>query len=330
MTVQLTGAQKSAVLLLLLDEPEAAGLLRQLDAAEVRAVGEAMLSVASIEPRAIDIVLDEFLAATQTTAALGQGGSQVRSVMVKALGEARAGRVLGRLGPPVTLPPFAGLAWTDPATIAAILTREHPQAATVILAHLSPAIAAEVLALLPEALQPDLLFRMAALLPVAGDVLTELEADFETALAATPPAITASRPAGPDAVAKLINLSADQPRLLDALRLRNPALAESIAQNLFVFADLARLDSRAMQTVVREIDPETLVVALKGADAGLRAQVFAAMSQRAAAQIEDDLAGRGPVKRADVDAAQAEIAGAVRRLADAGSVMLPGRAGGYV
>ena len=326
----LSGAQKSAVLLLLLDELEAAELLRQLASDEVRAVGQAMLSVAEIEPRAIDAVLDEFLAASRTTAVLGAGGVQIRAVLERAVGRTRAGGMLGRMGPPVTPRAFAALEWVEPPVLAAMLAREHPQAAAVVLAHLPHAQAAAVLALLPVATQPDLLFRLARMGPVASDVVADLEAALESQLSDGPPVSAAEPKAGPDFAAKLLNLSPDQARLLAALQEIDPELTSAIAENLFVFDDLLRLDARAMQNLVREIDPETLVVALKGASQALCDHVFAAMSARAAAQLQDDLAASGPLKVAEVQAAQSGIAGVVRRLADAGTIMLPGRAGGYV
>jgi flagellar motor switch protein FliG len=330
MTVMLTGAQKCAVLLLLLEEAEAAELLQSLGPEEVRTVGAAMMSVAEIDPRAIDAVLDEFLVATRSTASLGQGGAQVRSVMVRALGENRAGSVLGRLGPPLTQPRFAALDWAEAPVIAATLAREHSQAAAVILAHLPQETAAAVLALLPPARQPDVLLRIARLGPINGAALADLEQSFEAALAAAVHAPEPPKFAGTDIVAKLLTQSADQKLLLDGLASLDAELAARIAENLFVFADLERLDNRAMQTLVREVEPETLVVALKGASEALRDQFFAAMSQRAAAQVQDDLAALGPLKRADVDAAQFAVAAVVRRLADAGGLMLPGRADGYV
>lgn len=325
----LTGAQKCAVLMLLLDEPAAAELLRLLASAEVHAVGHAMLSVAEIEPHAIDTVLDEFLLASNATAALGNGGAQVKSVLHRALGSARADSVLGRLGPPVATRPFAGLDWVQPAALADILAREHPQAAALVMAHLTPEIAAEVLALLPEALQPDILYRLARLGPVEASVIADLETALEQQLAATPTRQAGSTKAGPDFTAKLLNLSTDQSRLLAALRELDPALTTAIADNLFRFEDVLRLDSRAVQALIRELDPELMTVALKGASAPLRDHFFAAMSARAASQIQDDLAGRTPLKLSEVQAAQAEVARAVRGLAEAGTIMLPGR-GGYV
>ena len=325
----LTGAQKCAVLLLLLDELEAAELLRQMASADVKAVGHAMLSVAEIEPRAIDTVLDEFLAASRTTAALG-GGDQVRSVLERALGRQRAGGVLSEMGPPVTPRPFAALDWVDPPAIAAMLAAEHPQAAAVILAHLVPERASDVLAAMPEAVQPDLLYRLATMTPVAPGVVATLDAVIEAQLAAGPPPGTAAITAGLDFAAKLLNLAPDQARLLAALRELDPAMTEAIAENLFVFDDVLKIDARGMQALVREVEPEQLVIALKGASEALRSHVYGAMSARAAAGVQDDLAGLGPLKLSEVRTAQQAIAAVVRRLADAGSLMMPGRAEGYV
>ena len=327
----LSGAQKCAVLLLLLDELEAAELLRQMASDEVRAVGRAMVSVAEIEPRAIDTVLDEFLSLSRTTAALGAGGAQMRSVLERALGRQRAGGVLGEMGPPVTPRPFAALDWVDPAAIAGLLAAEHPQATAVVLAHLSPERASAVLGAMPEAVQPDLLYRLATMGPVAASVVTTLEASLEAQLAAGPsaalPVVVA---AGPDLAAKLLNLAPDQARLLAALRELDPAMTETIAENLFVFDDLLKIDPRGMQALVREVESDQLVVALRGASEALRSHVYAAMSARAAAGVQDDLAALGPLKVAEVRAAQGAIAAAVRRLADAGALMMPGRAGAYV
>jgi flagellar motor switch protein FliG len=327
----LTGAQKCAVLLLLLDELEAAELLRQMASEEVRAVGHAMLSVAEIEPRAIDTVLDEFLAASRTTAALGAGGTQVRAVFERALGPQRAGSLLGEMGPPVTPRPFTALEWVDPVAIAAMLEAEHPQAAAVVLAHLEPQRASDVLAALPEALQPDLLYRLATMGPVTAAVVAGLDRVIEAHLAVGEATnARAAAMGGASLVAKLLAIAPDQARLLAALRELDPAMTESIAESLFIFDDLLKIDARGMQALVLEVEPEQLVLALKGASEALRAHVYAAMSARAAAGVQDDLAALGPTKLAEVRTAQAGIAAVVRRLADAGALMMPGSAGGYV
>ena len=326
----LTGAQKCAILILLLEEAQAAELLRRMAAGEVRAVGEAMLSVAEIEPAAIDAVLDEFIERSRGISTLDSQGRQVRAVLSRALGAPRAERVIDHLGPPASPRRFAGLDWLDTATIATLLGDEHPQAITVVLAHLPEETAAKILDALPESLQSDLVLRLATLKPVAPAIVASLEADLEAKLAAVDQPANASALAGTDFTARLIKLSSNKSALLSALALVDEALAAEIAAQQFVFADLKALSTKDMQLVLREADPQGLAVAMKGADDELRDQIFGAMSSRAAAQLQDELAERGPMKRAEVDAAQAEICALVRRLGDSGAVMMPGAAGAYV
>ncbi len=330
MIAQLTGAQKCAILVLLLEEAQAAELLRRMEAAEVQAVGEAMLTVAEIDPAAIDAVLDEFITRTHGVSALDSQGRQVRAVLSRALGAPRAERVIEHIGPPAAPRRFAGLDWLDTATIAALIGDEHPQAAALVLAHLPEARAAAALDALPAALRGDVVTRLATLKPVAPGVIADLEADLEAKLAAQESAANEALLAGTDFTARLVKLSTDKKVLLDALASVDAALAAEVAAQQFVFADLLGLGLKDMQLVLREADPQVLAVAMKGADAALQALIFSAMSKRAASQLQDDLAEKGPLKRAEVDAAQAEVCALVRRLGESGAVMLPGAAGAYV
>ena len=330
MTGSLSGAQKCAILVLLLEEPQAAELLRRMDAAEVRAVGEAMLSVAEIEPAAIDAVLDEFIERTRSVSALDSQGRQVRAVLSRALGQPRADRIIDHIGPPAAARRFAGLDWVDHGTIAALLADEHPQAVTEVIAHLPDVAAAAVLDALPEVLRGDVVLRLATLKPVLPRVIADLEADLAAKLETSRTEAALGAMAGTDFTARLVKLSNNKKALLDALASVDQDLANEIAAQQFVFADLLALSVKDMQLVLREADTEVLAVALKGADAALRALVFSAMSSRAASQLQDDLAERGPMKRAEVEAAQVEICALVRRLGESGAVMLPGAAGAYV
>ncbi len=325
----LTGAQKCAILLLLLEEVQAAELLRRLSAAEVRAVGEAMLTVAEIAPAVVDEVLDEFLARTRTVEALDAQGREARARINLALGSVRAERVIEELGPPAAVKRLAGLDWLDAGGVAALLGDEHPQVAAVVLAHLETARAAAVLDALAEDMQADVVLRLATLGPVSADAVAALEADLEAKLATRSKAEGTVRLAGAAFTAKLVNLSSRQAALLAALASVDPGLAGAIAESSFAFADLAKLAPRELQTVLREVDQAMLTLALKGATASLRELVFAAMSSRAADQLRDELAEMGPTKKAEVASAQAEVCATVRRLAEAGTVMMPG-AGGYV
>jgi flagellar motor switch protein FliG len=326
----LTGAQKCAILVLLLEEPQAAEMLRRMGADEVRAVGEAMLTVAEIDPGAIDAVLDEFLSRTRGLSALDSQGRQVRAVLSKALGSPRAERVIEEIGPPAAMRRFSAFDWLDAPAIAALLIDEHPQAVAVVIAHLPEGLAATVLDALPEALRGDLVVRLATLKPVQPQTILDLEADLEAKLARCDLPSRGAALAGSDFTARLIKQSSHRKALLEALAGVDATLAAEIAAQQFVFADLLGLSTKDMQLVLREVDPQLLSVALKAADAALKDLVFASMSQRAAAQLQDDLAERGPMKRAEAEAAQAEICAVVRRLGDSGALMLPGAAGAYV
>ena len=175
----------------------------------------------------------------------------------------------------------------------------------------------------------DLVFRLATLGSIDGELLDELEAGLEARLGErVEPAAVAV--AGADFAARLISLSVNQKTMLAALAERDAELAGRIAEQLVTFSDLLKIDARGMQLIVREVETDVLAVALKGADAATRAHVFAAMSSRAAAQLQDDLAARGPLKRDEVDAAQAQVAAIVRQLGEAGVLMMPGSSGDYV
>ncbi len=326
----LTGAQKCAILVLLLEENQAAELLRRMAADEVRAVGEAMLSVAEIDPAAIDAVLDEFITRTRGVSALDNQGRQVRAVLSRALGQPRAERMIDHIGPPAAARRFAMFDWIDTPTIAALLGDEHPQAVAVVIAHLPEALAAAVIDALPAGLHSDLVLRLAILRPVQPAMIVALEADLEAKLAGRDAPLGAAALAGTDFTARLVKLSSNKKLMLDALATLDPELASEIAAQQFVFADLLGLGIKDMQLVLREADPQVLAVALKGAEPALRELVFSAMSSRAASQLQDDLAERGPMKRAEVDAAQSEICLLVRRLGDSGAIMMPGAAGAYV
>lgn len=329
-TTVLSGAQKIAILVLLLEEAQAAEMLRRMAASEVRAIGEAMLTVAEIDPAAIDAVLDEFLTRTRGVSALDSQGRQVRAVMARALGSPRADRMIDTIGPPAAARRFAGFDWLDAAGIAALLVDEHPQAVTLVLAHLAQELGVAVLDALPATLRGDLVVRLATLGTVHPQVVADLEADLEAKLSLRDQPQRLASLAGSEFTARLIKQSAHTKSLIEALGSVDPALAADIAAQQFVFADLLALSSKDMQLVLREVDPQLLAVALKAAEPALKNLIFASMSQRAAAQLQDELTERGPMKRSEAEAAQAEICAVVRRLGESGALMMPGAAESYV
>ena len=319
----LSGAQKCAILLLVLEEAQAAEMLSGMSPAEVQQVGEAMLSVAEIDPLAIDHVLDEFLARTAQVAALDSQGRQVRQRLGAALGSPRAETMIAKIGPPAAARRFAVLDWVDGAGLAKLIGDEHPQAIAVVLAHLSEARAAEALDALPEHLQPDVAARLATLNPVNIHDLVALEADLETKLKGIGTNRDQTQLAGTDFTAAVIKKARGRGALLETLMTLNADLAAELEAQQFIFADLIGLSLKDLQLVLREVDPGQLAVALKGADAELKDYIYGAMSKRAASQLQDELAERGPMKRSEVEAAQRDLCRAVRRLGDSGAVTLP-------
>lgn len=329
--VLLAGAEKTALLLLLLEEPEAAGLLARLSPPEVEQVGRAMLNVAEATPATIDGLLDEVLALARETVSVGDGAATVRGLFGKALGEERAGGMIERLGDTARRPLFEALQWLEPWTIASLLESEHPQVQALVLARLATARAAEVLARLPATSQPDVVRRLATMQPVAPEILEALDAALAARLAALKPRQPVAGLGGMQRAADLINMAGlDEELALAALADSDPAAAELLAETLFTFADLARLEERALQTVIRTLDAELLVPALRAAEPDLRRRLLAAMPQRAAEAMEDEIANRGPVRLEEATAAQKEIAAATRRLAAGGEITLPGKGAGLV
>jgi len=319
----LSGAQKCAILLLVLEEAQASAMLAGMSPAEVQQVGEAMLTVAEIDPLAIDHVLDEFLARTAQVAALDSQGRQVRQRLGLALGTPRAETMIGKIGPPAAGRRFAVLDWVDPAGLAQLIADEHPQAVAVVLAHLPEDRAAATLDALPEDVQPDVATRLATLLPVNIHDLAALEADLEGKLKGVGTNRDSAQLAGTDFAAAVIKKARGRGALLEALMGVNAELAAELESQQFIFEDLLGLSQKDMQLVLREVDPGQLAVALKGASPVLKEFIFGAMSKRAASQLQDELAERGPMKRSEVDSAQRDLCRTVRRLGDSGALTLP-------
>ncbi|WP_448586540.1 flagellar motor switch protein FliG [Thermaurantiacus sp.] len=327
----LTGAQKAALLLLLLEEPQAATLLSRLSADEVERVGAAMLDVAEANPATVDRLLDEVLALADETVAVGEGGPTVRRMLETALGPDRAGGMIDRLGARARPEPFERLSWLEPYAIAALIETEHPQAQALVLAQLPPERAARVLAQLPRDLQPELVRRVAVLGPVTLQVLETLDRLLAERMAQSPPRQPLANLGGMKRAADLINLAGiDEEAALLVLSEADPDAAEVLAETLFTFEDLGKLDDKALQAVVRNTEADLLVPALRSADPELKARILKAMPQRAAQALEDEIANRGPVRVEDAESAKKAIAAATRRLAAEGIVNLPGKGPAYV
>jgi flagellar motor switch protein FliG len=331
-TPSIDGKSAAAVLMMLLAEEEAAAIVGHLDANEVKALGTAMLGVAGISEDNVDAALEMFASKCRGVNPLAADPTpRVRSVIEQALGPSRAGTLLADIAP-VSSPKLAEmLDWMEVDVLAALLDNEHPQVGALIVSSLSADLAAQALGKLEEGRQTDLLLRAARLGRVSVEAITELEDIVSRYVgdAAPPPKVELG---GSSGVAKIMN-SLGKPkgeRLIKAIRKADKPIADAIEEGMFVFEDLMDLDAKALGTVMRSVDSSSLVFALKGAPKELVDRIFASMSQRAAQSIQDEMAEKTMVKRAEVDEAQKAVIAIARQLADAGEIVLGSAGNDYV
>jgi len=326
------GSEAAAILLMLLGEEEAAQLISRLDPQEVQTLGGAMFSVADVSETQVNRVLDAFVLRARQRTSLGFGaGSQIKHIMEKALGHDRAENMLARITPQEKSSGLEALKWMDARTIANLVENEHPQIIALVLAHLDAPIAAEVLQLLDEDLQADLVYRVATMGPVTQDAIEDLERLLLRPVAPAKSGGTMKRGGTTDA-AQIVNnarKSAEQ-RIIKALQKLDKNVARSVEDEMFVFENLMALDDKNLGTLLRSVDGEILVVALKGADERMKTKMFGCMSTRAAQSIQDAIADKGPMRLAEVQEAQKEVLAIARRLAAEGTIMLGGKGDDYV
>ena len=326
---RLTGTQKSAILMMLLGEDEASEIIRNLSPKEVQHLGTAMYSVQGLDQETVNAVLDEFLAIIKAQTSLGMGaGNYIRNVMNKALGEDKAQSVLSRIAPSTSARPIEILDWMDARSIAELIIDEHPQIIALIISYLDSGQAADVLGLLPDGMQPEIVRRIATLQTVGPDALSELEKVMQSKFKANT-SLRAAKVGGVDAAARIMNFTKQnmEQRIMKDISRNDRELMQAIQESMFVFDNLIMSDDRSLQTLLRSVDNELLVLALKGADEPLREKLFSCMSKRAAANIMDEMEALGPVRLTEVQTAQKEIINVARRMSDEGTIVLAGRGG---
>jgi flagellar motor switch protein FliG len=326
---KLTGTQKSAILMMLIGEDEASEILRNLSPREVQHLGTAMYSVQGLDQETVNLVLDEFLAIIKAQTSLGMGaGNYIRNVMVKALGEDKSQSVLSRIAPSASTRPIEILDWMDARSISELIADEHPQIIALIISYLDAGLGADVLGLLPENLQSEVIRRIATLQTVGPDALRELEQVMQKKFKANT-SLRASQVGGVDAAARIMNFTKQnmETRIMKDIGKGDKGLMQAIQESMFVFDNLIMSDDKSLQTLLRMVDTDLLVLALKGADEPLQEKLFGCMSKRAAANILDEMEALGPVRLTEVQSAQKEIINVARRLSDEGTIVLAGRGG---
>ena len=319
------GIQNAAVLMLALGEEGAAEVMKFLGPREVQKLGEAMTSMKAIPQERVEQVLTEFNDVAASSSTLGLDSDEyIRSVLTKALGDDKASSLLNRiLGNTGDASGIENLKWMDAESVAELIQNEHPQTLATILVHLEPDQASEILGFFTERLRNDALLRIATLNGLQPAALRELN-DVLAKLLSGGGASKKQIMGGTRAAADILNYMSgnNESAAMDYFKNYDADMAQKIMDEMFVFDNLMEIDDRGIQLILREVQSDSLIVALKGANEELREKVFKNMSQRAAEMMREDLESKGPVKLSEVEAQQREILTVVRRLADEGQLTL--------
>lgn len=323
------GVEKSAILLLSLGEECAAEVLKQLGPKEVQKLGHAMALLKTVPRTRVEEVLAEFQATAHEAGAVHvDTDAYLRSVLTKALGDDKASNLISRILQGGDTNGIEGLKWMDAPTVSDLIKNEHPQIIATILVHLERDHASEILSYFTERLRNDVVLRVATLEGIQPAALKELN-EVMLRLLSGSANIKKAAMGGVRTVAEILNFmgTANESTVVDSIREYDPDLAQKILDEMFVFENLNDIDDRSIQLLLREIQSDSLILALKGASEPLREKIFKNMSQRAAEMLREDLESRGPVRLSEVEAEQKEILKIVRRLADEGQIVLGGAGG---
>ena len=320
------GITKSAMLLLTLGEDEAAEVLKHLGPREVQKLGAAMAALRSVPRDKVEAVVDEFYEETLRGAPVTADEEYIRGMLTKALGDDRAANLISRILQGGDTAGIEGLKWMDAATVAELIKNEHPQIIATILVHLEFDHAGEILKHFTDRLRNDVLLRIATLDGVQPTALQELN-DALTRILSGSASIKKTAMGGVRTAADILNFvgTAHETSIIDNVREYDPDLAQKIIDEMFVFENLIDVEDRGIQLLLREVQSESLILALKGANEAMREKVFKNMSQRAAEMLREDLESKGPVRLSEVEREQKEILKIARRLADEGQIQLGGK-----
>ncbi len=323
------GVMRSAVLMLALGENEAAEVMKYLGPKEVQKLGAAMATLKSVGREQVETVVGDFLAITEQSSDFGLDSDEyIRSVLTKALGNDKASGVLDRILQNRDSSGIESLKWMDAQTVAELIMNEHPQIIATILVHLDADHASSILGFFTERLRQDAMLRIATLDGVQPTALKELN-DVLAKLMSGNENLKKQSMGGIKVAAEIMNYmnGETEAAVMEGLKGYDEDLAQKIMDTMFVFDDIIEIDDKGIQTMLREVQSETLIIALKGATAEMREKIFKNMSSRAAETMREDLESKGPVKLSEVEAQQKQMLQIVRRLSDEGQIMIGGKGG---
>ena len=323
---KITRLQSAAILLMSLGESDAAEILKHMGPKEVQRVGTAMSQLTEVGQEDVEAITSEFLGAVGGQTGLGLESDQyIRTMLTQALGEDKASGLIERILVGGNTTGLDTLKWMEPRAVSDVIRYEHPQIQAIVISYLEPDQAAEVLSNLDEKVRLDVIMRVAALDSVQPQALQELNSILEKQFSGNAGTQT-SKIGGVKQAADIMNLmdSTTEGELMEAIKEVDTDLGGDIEDLMFVFDNLKDVDDRGIQTLLREVSTDILILALKGADDEMQEKIFKNMSKRAAELLRDDLESKGPVKLSEVEASQKDILTIARRLADAGEIVLGG------
>ena len=329
---ELNGTQRAAVLVLLLGEQQASDIIRYMNPKEVQALGGAMVALSDLSQEVVNAVLDDFVSTLKKQTSLGLGTNEyVEKVLKRALGPDKAASVLSRIMPGQGSKGLDILKWMDARSIAEMIRGEHPQVTAIILSVLEYDVAADVLAFLDPPTRAEIMQRVASLETVQPSAMEELESIMKSQFANNSSAQSSSF-GGVKAAAKIMNFAKVdlESSVMAGLTSLDAELTQKIQDNMFTFENLSGVDNRGIQTLMRAVEPDMLMTALKGAADFVQEKFFGNMSTRARAMFMDEMEAKGPLRIADVEEAQKNIMRLAKKMSDAGELMLVGRGDGFV
>jgi flagellar motor switch protein FliG len=326
---ELTGVRKSAILLLSLSQEQAAEILKRLPPEAVEDVSREIASIGEVTTDTRKGVFGEFYNLALANSYVSEGGLEYAKALIrKSMGDDDANRVIKQVTQQVQISPFSFLQKAESENLLTFIQDEHPQTIALILAHLPPQKASEILVGLPSQKQIEVVKRVANMEQTNPEVIKEVERGLEHRLSDIV-SQTFEKAGGVDTVAEILNLAdrSTEKGIMEGLEAEDPDLVEQIRRLMFVFEDILLVNDKGIQSVLKEVDNEELALALKTASEDLKQKIFKNMSERAAQLIQEDMQYMGPVRVSDVEAAQQKIVDIVRRLEDAGEIIIAGRGG---
>jgi len=323
----LSGLTKSAILLLAIGPEQASRILRALTTETVEEITRELASLGRIPKQVQSAVVEEFYNLTIADQYMSEGNLDfAKSVLSNSLDPKTAERVLAQIQTQVQKTPFSFLQRAESENLLTFIQDEHPQTIALIICHMPHHKAAEILVGLPMQKQIEVIKRIANMEQTNPEVIREVEKGLESRLA-NMLLQSMEKAGGVETVAEILNLAdrASEKAIMEGLEAEDPDLVEQIRRLMFVFEDILLVNDKGIQAVLKEVDNDELAVALKTASEELRAKIFSNMSERAATLIKEDMEFMGPVRISDVESAQQRIVDIVRRLEEAGEVIIQGR-----